>query len=199
MKVKTKAFWVRMLHQWHWISAAISLAALLLFAGTGITLNHAAHITSQPTIITKEARLPEPLLAQFVNDPNAPEVTAWFKHYLGLRLSWTHAEWDKDEVYMDLPRPGGDAWLSLDLHTGDVFYESTSRGWIAWLNDLHKGRNTGKAWSWFIDIVAAACVVFAITGLVLLQIYSKNRPSTWPLVAVGILAPFMILILFSPS
>lgn len=199
MKVKTKAFWVRTLHQWHWISAAISLAALLLFAFTGITLNHAADITAQPTIITKEARLPEPLLTQYANNPNAPEVAAWFKQYLGLRLSWTNAEWDSDEVYLDLPRPGGDAWLSLDRRTGDVFYESTSRGWIAWLNDLHKGRNTGKAWRWFIDMVAVACFIFAITGLILLQLYSKNRASTWPLVAVGILVPIIVLILFVPT
>ena len=39
---------------------------------------------------------------------------------------------------------------------------------IAWLNDLHKGRHTGEAWSWFIDIFAVACLVFAGTGLFLL-------------------------------
>lgn len=28
------------------------------------------------------------------------------------------------------------------------------------LNDLHKGRNTGEIWKWFIDITALLMVVF---------------------------------------
>ncbi|MGO4778993.1 PepSY-associated TM helix domain-containing protein, partial [Lysobacter sp. 2RAB21] len=34
-----RSFWLKTLHRWHWISAAVSLIALLLFSITGITLN----------------------------------------------------------------------------------------------------------------------------------------------------------------
>ena len=96
------------------------------------------------------------------------------------------AEWSADEVYLSLPRPGGDAWLSIDRASGAVEYERTDRGWIAYLNDLHKGRNTGAAWRWFIDIFALACLVFCITGLFLLQTAcAPARASTWPLVGAG--------------
>jgi len=196
MKANRKAFWVRLLHQTHWISAAISLVAILLFSFTGITLNHAADIPSRTTITTKEARLPSGLLATLEQDAATPAITEWFQQHLQLTPAWPNAEWDEEEVYLDLPRPGGDAWLTIHRETGDVFYESTSRGGIAWLNDLHKGRNTGKAWSWFIDIFAVACLVFSITGLILLQLYSKNRPSTWPLVATGTLLPVLLLLFF---
>ena len=67
-------------------------------------------------------------------------------------------------------RPGGDAFLTIDRAEGHVQYERTDRGWISYLNDLHKGRNTGAAWIWFIDIFAAACVVFSISGLCLLYL-----------------------------
>ena len=30
-----RSFWLKQLHQWHWISAALSLIGLLLFAVTG--------------------------------------------------------------------------------------------------------------------------------------------------------------------
>ena len=33
-----RGFWLRQLHQWHWISAAVCLVAMLLFTITGITL-----------------------------------------------------------------------------------------------------------------------------------------------------------------
>lgn len=196
MKRSTKAFWVRLLHQAHWISAAISLVAILLFSFTGITLNHAADIPASQKMVTKEARLPAGVLTQLQEGQPSPAVTSWFKQHLQITPTWANAEWEEDEVYLDLPRPGGDAWLTIHRETGDVFYESTSRGGIAWLNDLHKGRNTGKAWSWFIDIFAVACLVFSITGLILLQLYSKNRPSTWSLVATGALLPVLLLLFF---
>ena len=95
------------------------------------------------------------------------------------------AEWSDGEVYLSQPRAGGDAWMSVDLKSGAMSFESTDRGTIAYLNDLHKGRNTGDAWRWFIDIFAIACVVFTLTGLVLLQMHSRHRPSTWPTVGLG--------------
>ena len=106
------------------------------------------------------------------------------------------AEWSEQEVYLSLPRPGGDAWLSIDRTTGAVEYERTSRGWIAYLNDLHKGRNAGAAWRWFIDIFAIACLVFCITGLFLLQMHARQRPSTWPYVVLGLVLPLLLALLF---
>ncbi|HWK34986.1 PepSY-associated TM helix domain-containing protein, partial [Sphingomonas sp.] len=106
------------------------------------------------------------------------------------------AEWSADEVYLALPRPGGDGWIAIDRATGKVTSESTNRGWIAYLNDLHKGRNSGTVWKWFIDVFAGACLVFALTGLVLLWLHSKKRRSTWPLVALGLAIPAAIAVLF---
>ena len=54
----------RTMHQWHWISAGICLAALLLFSITGITLNHSSAISAQPRVSKHEARLPESLRGQ---------------------------------------------------------------------------------------------------------------------------------------
>src|SRR5690606_16470761 len=45
-----RAFWLRQLHQWHWISSAICLVGMLLFAVTGVTLNHAAEIEARPRV-----------------------------------------------------------------------------------------------------------------------------------------------------
>jgi hypothetical protein len=84
--------------------------------------------------------------------------------------------------------------VSIDRATGAVKSETTNRGWVAYFNDLHKGRNTGIAWVVFIDIVAAACLFFAITGLVLLIVQSRQRRSTWPLVTGGVALVFGVMI-----
>lgn len=199
---KNKGFWLRQFRQWHWISAALCLVGTLLFAATGVTLNHASQIEAKPKVARRTAVLPQDLIPALKATPSAKDaplpvpVRQWVEHKLDVSLKGRAGEWSDDEVYVALARPGGDAWLSVDRATGDVEYEKTTRGWISLFNDLHKGRNTGPAWTWVIDLFAAAMVVFSITGLVLLQLYAKGRPVTWPLVAGGLVVPVIVFFLF---
>lgn len=154
------------MRQWHWMSSAVCLIGMLLFALTGITLNHAGQIEAAPKVTTLEVELPGTLRVARPEGDTAPvpvEVRRWLAQEHGLDIPSRPGEWLDDEVYISVPRPGGDAWLSVDLATGAVLYERTSRGWIAYLNDLHKGRNTGTAWAWFIDVFAVLCVVFCLS------------------------------------
>lgn len=196
--------WLKTLHQWHWMSSALSLIGLILFAATGITLNNAALFESKPAVHTQQAALPGELL-EMLAPPSASakkgalpkQAEEWLDSQLDIRIGGRTAEFSEDEVYVSLPEPGGDAWLSIDRASGDVTYERSRRGWIAYLNDLHKGRSTGVIWSWFIDIFAGACLIFALSGLLLLKLHSKNRISTWPMVGLGLFIPFILLLIFS--
>ena len=201
-KKSRKAFWLKQLHMWHWMSSAVSLIGLLLFAITGFTLNHAADIEGSPVITQKSAQMPPALLTRLkaaVPDaekaPLPPAIAIWVEQSFPVKAS-SVAEWSADEVYLPAPRPGGDAWVAIDLATGEASSEVTSRGWISYLNDLHKGRNSGGEWSLFIDIFAFACLVFAFTGLFLLQLHSAKRKSTWPLVGLGLAIPAAIAVIF---
>ncbi|WP_312922108.1 PepSY-associated TM helix domain-containing protein [Stutzerimonas nitrititolerans] len=192
--------WLGTLRQWHWISSALCLVGMLLFAVTGITLNHAAQIEASPKIVERQAMLPAPLQQRLLADQPGEDLPsdlrAWLETELNIDLASRDAEWNDGELYVALPRPGGDAWLSLDLASGELLFESTDRGWIAYFNDLHKGRNTGQAWSWFIDIFAGVCVLFSLTGLLLLQRHAGGRPTTWPLVGAGLVIPLLLALLF---
>jgi len=200
-KKSRKAFWLKQLHMWHWMSSAVSLIGLLLFAITGFTLNHAADIEGRPVVAERTAQLPAPLLREIAAGPTEGKarlphpVAAWVERTLPVRAS-VEAEWSADEVYLPAPRPGGDAWVAIDRASGAVTAEVTDRGWISYLNDLHKGRNSGSAWSLFIDVFAGACLIFALTGLLLLQLHAAKRKSTWPLVASGLVIPAALAIIF---
>ena len=201
-KAQKRAALMRQMVQWHWISAAICLVGMLLFAITGITLNHAGAIEAKPRTVEAEGQLPPELVAvaktaQAAQGPLPDEIRTWLAKEMKVQAPKAAAiEWTDEEAYVALPRPGGDGWVTFDAAGGEVLHESTSRGAIAYLNDLHKGRNTGAAWSLFIDIFALGCVVFCVTGLVLLQLHSRVRKITWPLVGLGLAAPLILALIF---
>ena len=199
-KRKWRGWWLRQLHSWHWISAALSLVGMLLFAVTGITLNHAATIGATPVVVEKSGLLPAPLRPLLgrtyaVDAPLPPAIAAQVAEAVGLDPAGKPVEWSDDAAYVALPRPGGDGWVSIDRATGAITAETTDRGWISYLNDLHKGRNAGIAWAWFIDVFAGACILFTITGLLLLQLHARHRRMTWPIVAGGFAIPVLLALL----
>lgn len=196
------AFTMGSIRQWHWISASLCMAGMFLFSITGITLNHAADISSKPQHISIEGEVPNTLLRKWVGSETPPShlssaLYQWLAqvHDIAIPKSAT-GEWDEVEFYLPLARPGGDAWLAINTETGEFIYEDTDRGWIAFFNDLHKGRDTGIAWVWFIDVFAAGCIIFSFTGLVLLWRQSSGRQSTGPLAALGVLIPLVLILLF---
>jgi len=197
-RAQVRASMLRQTLRWHWISAAICLVGMLMFAITGFTLNHAADIKAAPKRVERTAVLPQDLLRQVQaartsGGPLPPPVRDWARASLKARTSAeTPVEWSDGEAFVDLPGPGADASLSIDLAKGEARYEKTSRGAVAYLNDLHKGRNTGGAWKLFLDVFVLGCVVFCVTGLILLQLHSWQRRSTWPLVAAGLVIPLLL-------
>jgi len=193
----------RTMHLWHWISAAVCFAALALFTVTGITLNHADVISAKPAVMSGDAKLTPDVLAELRDttladkDPPPRKVIEWAEREFKLSLSNAVAEWSPEELYLSAPGPGRDAWVSIDRETGAAKFESTDRGWLAYFNDLHKGRNTGITWKIFIDVVAAAVLFFSITGLVLLWIQARQRKSTWPLLGGGVVLVTALMIFFA--
>src|SRR5690606_1155328 len=98
-----RGFWLRTLHQWHWISSAVCLVGMLLFAITGITLNHAAKIEGNPQVTNRTATLPAPLLQALgtQEEGHAPlpgAVVDWLDDTLGTAIGRRPAEWSPDEV-----------------------------------------------------------------------------------------------------
>ncbi|WP_167072053.1 PepSY-associated TM helix domain-containing protein [Sphingomonas vulcanisoli] len=200
-KWRSRGWWMRQLHTWHYMSAAVSLVGILAFAITGFLLNHGELIPAHPIVAHKEAQLAPSLLAELktpaTSDAPLPAAVAdAVRQAVKLDPAGRPGEWSDSDVYVALPRPGGDAWVSVDRASGKISSEKTDQGWISYLNDLHKGRNTGPGWRWFIDVFAAACIVFSVTGLFLLQFLARNRPLTWPLVGLGLAIPVLIAILF---
>ena len=87
----SRAFWLRQMRQWHWISAAICLIGMLLFAFTGITLNHASQIEAKPQVTARSGRVPDDLLREVKSEgaqakrPLPATLRKWIADQLGVR------------------------------------------------------------------------------------------------------------------
>ena len=193
-------FWKRQLRQWHWISSALCLAFVTLFAITGITLNHAGTFEAEGTSAVAEYDLPQDLtdrLARLEGEVMLPgDLASRIHAQTGVDVSGVPGRAEYGEIAFDLARPGRDANLVIALDEGRAYHEEVDRGAIAMLNDLHKGRNAGPAWSLLIDLAAACFIVFGLSGFGLLWIQARSRPSTWPLTSFGLVLPLIAFILF---
>lgn len=200
--IKVKNRWKKQLHTWHWISSAVALICMILFAITGITLNHASALEAKPEIVNIQLTLPDYLHKDLISQAHTQILPEQLKKWLKQQdiddedLLSGDGEWSEYDVYLQKPYPGGDMWLSIDFESGELEFNDTDRGLIAWLNDLHKGRNTHPVWIWFLDLFSVATLVFCITGLLLLQIHSKRRPSTWYITAAGIVVPGLLILFY---
>ena len=156
----------RLIHVY--VSMAL-LTLLLFFSVTGITLNHPEWFSEHQAEI-KEVELAVDL--KLINNPplsldQIAEVAAVVEQELALSLASAVIESTNDELFFSIKRAGENTAITLDLASGELFFERTDYGLWALLNDLHKGRNTSDFWGWIIDITSVLCIVFAISGFIL--------------------------------
>lgn len=184
----------------HWVTSALAFAALVFFSVTGITLNHPDWFSAGGSTGFSAAALPAGWMADFEGAGDADRLamlTAELDERWGLGLP-RNIDADEVEWVLDYQRPGGLGTVVLDLESGELSYEETSDGFVALVNDLHKGRHAGAAWGALIDIVSLVCLVFALTGLVLLWVHAAKRRATWPLVGLGTVLPVVVYLWWVP-
>ncbi|MEZ8286103.1 peptidase [Vibrio splendidus] len=179
MSLKSRAVqsWARRLHVY--ISMAL-LFVVLFFSVTGITLNRPELFEStQPNIQQSTLTLPTSLFS--IQDGRLKADETAFETFLFEEVNLSgvpsgldiYAEIENGElligeVSMDFKGPGYNASVFVDVTSEIVEVETTNYGVIALLNDLHKGRNSGEVWKWFIDITALLMIFFVLTGVCLL-------------------------------
>jgi hypothetical protein len=94
--------------------------------------------------------------------------------------------------------PGYAADIFVDRESGSYTVSETVHGVVSIMNDLHKGRDSGGAWGWFIDVSAVIMMIMSLSGFGLL-LYLKKRRAPGLLVAVlGTIAMFLVWALGVP-
>ena len=182
------ARWVRWIHVY---TSMISLLVVLFFGLTGITLNHPDWTFGGSA--TKDTT-PAPFqrggttTARWTSStcPSTCATTTTSKVPFRLHEQH-HGRLDQLQGSWLRRRPALRAYRS-----GTFTLTIEQQGFVAVMNDIHKGRDTDASWGSVIDVSGGFLVVVAVTGLGI-QIFQKKRRRS-SLIIAGV-ATFVTLVL----
>ena len=185
----------------HWgllVHIYISMAGFtlaLLFAVTGLTLNQQVFGWSEPRVETSSITIDENL----VSNPDQAALEKFIGEKLGIRSPATDYHEDLDEIQVTFAAPGKRTVVTINRADGSGTAEKEQRGFLAKLDDLHKGADAGSVWYWTIDIAALLLVVSSLTGMVTLLALRTRRRGGFIVGALGILMVIMIYVIWVPK
>jgi uncharacterized protein len=185
----------------HWgllVHIYISMAGFtlaLLFAVTGLTLNHQDFGWSEPRVVTSSITIDENL----VSNPHQAALEKFIREKLGIRSPVTDYHEDPDEIQLTFAAPGKRTVVTINRADAQGTVEKEERGFLGKLDDLHKGFDTGRVWYWTIDLAAVLLSVSSLTGMVTLLALRTRRRGGFLVGALGILMVIMLYVIWVPK
>ncbi|MDR0891355.1 MAG: PepSY-associated TM helix domain-containing protein [Mediterranea sp.] len=163
---------------------------VLIYAISGIVMNHRDSINPNYSIERREYRISQPLPGK---EGMTREQVIQLLQPLGEADHYTKFYFPRpDEMKVFLK---GGSNLVVNVRTGQAVYESVSRRWfLGSMARLHY--NPGRWWTYFADAFAVGLILITLTGFLMM----KGSKGLWgrggiELVA-GILVPLLFLFFF---
>lgn len=176
-------------HRWarwvHVYASMIALVVVLFFGLTGITLNHPDWTFGDDVDVTSDSgELP---FAAASDDGTVDflAISEYIRDEYGVTADVDSYSETNGQASIAYKNAGYAADVFVDVESGTYDVTIEQQGWVAVMNDLHKGRDTGSAWRWVIDLSAGFLVVVSLTGLLMQFFLRKRRRSALVSAAVG--------------
>jgi uncharacterized protein len=180
-----------------WLHIYVSMTSFVIvffFAVTGWTLNHADRFSGRDQLRKATGTLDTKLLGA-QGTPAQAEIAAAIARGAGIHGAVTDFRVEDDAVSVTFKGPGYSADALIDRKSGKYEVTESRLGFVAVLNDLHKGRDTGAVWKSVIDISAVVLTFISLTGLILLYYIHKHRlAGVILLIAGGALACLLFMV-----
>jgi hypothetical protein len=189
---KRAVTWARWLHIYLSMAA---FAILFFFAATGLTLNHQDWFAGQQRTVVHKGAVDQAWLG-----PNVDrlQIVERLRQSVGIKAAVGDFRIEDAQVSIDFKGPGYSADVFIDRQTGVYEVTETRSGWAAVMNDLHKGRDAGRAWGLLIDIAAVFMTLVSLSGLTLIFFLAKWRRSGLILLGAGAVVCYVLYLVFVP-
>jgi hypothetical protein len=195
----SKPFWKRqvmILSRWlHIYLSMASFAILFFFAVTGLTLNHAEWFANQQHTVQVRGMLDSKYLSGNVAKL---EVVENLRNKHGIHGAVKDFRVEDTDCSVAFKGPGYAADVFIDRASGRYELTETRMGLFGVLNDLHKGRDSGKAWGVLIDGSAVLMTLVSFTGLALIFFLQRKRLSGLLVAGAGATLCYLAYLAFVP-
>jgi len=186
--------WNRWLHIY---LSMFSFATLFFFAVTGITLNHPRWIESHQRVEMIKGDLnPAWVSGNDTSSVAKLEIVEYLRDKHKIKARLTDFMTDVNDCSVSFNGPGYTADGFISRQTGSYILTVTTAGYIAVLNDLHKGRDTGSKWAVIIDISAILMVLVSLTGFVMIFFITRRKSKGLWVAAFGTVTLLILYLLF---
>lgn len=189
------------LSRWlHIYLSMVSFAVVLFFSFTGLTLNHPSWFGGDKQVVVKNSGK---LNVKWVNPTDTNkiaklEIVEFLRKTYAVKGFVSEFRIDDVEVSVTFKGPAYACDAFIDRASGTYEVSEIKMGVVAVMNDLHKGRDSGKGWGWVIDVSAVFLILVSLSGLILLFFIKKRRMAGLITGAVGLLLCYLIYLLFVP-
>jgi len=162
----------------------VSLLVVLFFAATGIALNHPEWtFGSAQSEQTYTGILPAGWQTGGQVDWLKTAETLRAKY--GLKGSVSEHRSDSQQASLSFRAPAYAADAFIQIKDGSYTLRVSRQGPLAVLDDLHRGRDSGSAWAWVIDLSGGFLLLIALTGFALSLFLRKTRMAAVTMALTG--------------
>ena len=202
-KNRTRFIWRKRtaaISRWlHLYLSMLSFIVVLFFSVMGITLNHTNWFDGKQTEKKSEGILP----VEWVNSTDTSkikklEIVEFFRNTYGIKGYVSDFYIDEEQCSVSFKGPGYSADAFINRRSGALQLSELRMGLFTVLNDLHKGRDSGKEWSWLIDLSAGFLILVSVSGLLMLFFLKKRRLNGFLIAIIGGVICYLVYWLWVP-
>ena len=193
---KVVAGWSRWLHIY---LSMFSFAILFFFAITGLTLNHTEWFSDQQKSTSYKGEITLGWInSTDTNQIKKLDIVEFLRKKHNIKGALSDFIIDEDQVTIAFSGPAYSADFFIERETGKYDLSVTESGFFALINDLHKGRDSGKPWSVLIDISAILMMLVSLTGLVMMFFLKKKRLAGFIIALIGLVLSYLFYAIWVP-
>lgn len=183
-----KKFLARATRWLHIYLSMISFVIVLFFSVTGLTLNHADYFQNKSVVTEDKGKLDSHWISSTDTlQINKLAIVEFIRNKYKVRGALADFRIDEGEISFSFKGPGYEADVFVSREDASYTITQTNQGLMGFVNDLHKGRDTGKTWLLVIDIAAILMTIISLSGLILLLFLKKKRLAGIILLIIGVL------------
>jgi hypothetical protein len=170
----------------HIYLSMISFVIVLFFAVTGITLNHAEWFDGKQVEKKIDGNVPAAWVTPHdTTQIKKLEIVELLRKNYNIKGYVSDFRIEDDQCSIAFKGPGYSADVMINRKDGKFKLIEIKFGVVAVMNDLHKGRDSGKGWSWLIDVSAGFLTLVSLSGLTMMFFLKKKRVNGLLIAIIG--------------